>query len=100
MRVILDVSPDKYSKINRLVEDKRYDSVSQFIDTAIENQLHLESVSPIEGGADMDDSLGTSFDNQIAPSESRDSVVTSASPSPVMAVDEPGAGTVGSDHLW
>src|SRR5439155_25545683 len=100
MRVILDVNPDKYSKINRLVEDKRYDSVSQFIDAAIENQLHLESVSPIEGGSDIDDSLGTGFNSHIAPSELGDSVITAASPSPVTTVDEPMAGAVGSDHLW
>src|SRR5437773_210592 len=100
MRVILDVNPDKYGKISRLVEDKRYDSVSQFIDAAIENQLHLESVSPIEKGDSIGDSLGTAFDPQMTPSEPANLVIKSGQASPVMTVEEPAASTVGSDHLW
>ncbi len=103
MRVILDLNPEKYGKMRRLVDDKRYDSVSQFIDTAIENQLHLESVDPLDRERALDDALG-GFDVQVAvPEETSHAVaaaklgLTSAS---IVTVDEPVPKMLDSDYLW
>src|SRR5262249_55860297 len=86
-------------KMSRLVEDKRYDSVSQFIDAAIENQLHLESVSPIDGTGRIDDSLSRSFGIQVERSGRTESIAAPADTTSVTGIDDPEASMLGSDHF-
>ncbi len=100
MRVILEVNPDKYSKISQLVEERRYESVAQFVDMALENQLHLESVSPIESGASLDYGFEKDFDIPSKIREQSGFSIEAGGTAPVAYVDEPDPKVLEFDYLW
>ncbi len=100
MRVILEVDPEKYSKIRRLTEERRYESVAQFIDTAIENQLHLESISPIEKGLSSNSALRNDFEIPSKIWEDSNFPTHLSEYSSIIPVDEPDPRVLESDYLW
>lgn len=98
MRVILEMTPEKYGKIRRLVADGKYEGISQFADAAIENQLHLESLSALDKGSTLDQALGLGLDLELKvppPSESAPPSFATISP-----VEEPDTSSVELDYLW
>jgi hypothetical protein len=44
MRYIIDISQAQAKQIEALIEEKRYESLNQFVSVAIENQLHIEKI--------------------------------------------------------
>lgn len=43
MRFIIDVSSNHVDNVNKLIAERKYDNISQFVAVAIENQLYLEN---------------------------------------------------------
>lgn len=45
MKYIVDINKAQSDKINKLISNKQYESVAQFISVAVENQLYLENTN-------------------------------------------------------
>lgn len=101
MRYIIDLPSKKIVTIQSLINGGKYDTVQQFILTAIENQLYLESQSEETIEAPTQARKPRKLPVSLASSQMKTVSVTGLLPTyDVITVPEPPPEAIGAEILW